>query len=158
MKETKTHIYFWGSEFSNFYRTEFIYKGLNFVTSEQAFMWEKAKFFGQDKIAVDILNSNNPAICKALGRSIPNFNFEECSKVCYEIMVAVNLINFTKNIVLYAHLLDTKNKTLVEGSPSDKICGVGLHYQDPAILDEKNWDGQNLLGKALMEVRDKIKN
>ena len=30
--------------------------------------------------------------------------------------------------------------------------------EDPKILDEKNWRGQNLLGKALMEVREYFKN
>ena len=50
----------------------------------------------------------------------------------------------------------TGNKILVEGSPLDRIWGVGLHYKDNKILDENNWRGKNLLGKALMEVRKEI--
>ena len=60
MKRTETHIYFWGSEFSNFHPCVFMYKGMQFANSEQAFMWEKAKFFGHDDIAVQILNAESP--------------------------------------------------------------------------------------------------
>lgn len=45
-------------------------------------------------------------------------------------------------------------KTLVEGSPFDKIWGVGIADNDDRILNEANWRGKNLLGKALEEVRD----
>ena len=51
-------------------------------------------------------------------------------------------------------LLDTGDKTLVEGSPFDKIWGVGIADNDDRILNEANWRGKNLLGKALEEVRD----
>jgi len=53
-------------------------------------------------------------------------------------------------------LLMTGSKILVEASPEDCIWGVGLEENDPLILDEANWKGQNLLGKALMKVRDVI--
>ena len=53
-------------------------------------------------------------------------------------------------------LLDPKfdGKTFVEASPYDRIWGVGLAQDDPAIDDERNWKGRNLLGKAITEVRD----
>ena len=54
------------------------------------------------------------------------------------------------------HIFKTENRTIVEASPYDKIWGVGLLEDDPLILDEKNWKGLNLLGKALMEVRSKL--
>ena len=40
---------------------------------------------------------------------------------------------------------------------SDRIWGVGLAVEDARIFDERKWRGQNLLGKALMEVRDYLK-
>ena len=53
-------------------------------------------------------------------------------------------------------LKDTNNRELVEASPLDKIWGVGLGENDPLILDSANWLGKNMLGYALMEVRDMI--
>ena len=51
---------------------------------------------------------------------------------------------------------EQKHLILVEGSPVDPIWGVGLHFDDDLILDEKNWKGQNLLGKCLMQARKKL--
>ena len=47
-------------------------------------------------------------------------------------------------------------KSFVEGSPADKIWGVGLVWTDPKIADKKNWNGLNLLGKTLDNVRRQI--
>ena len=39
----------------------------------------------------------------------------------------------------------------------DTIWGIGLYANDPCVLDEKQWRGQNLLGKVLMRVREELK-
>ena len=44
----------------------------------------------------------------------------------------------------------------VEGSPYDRIWGIGVHYKD-ASDDESTWRGENLLGKVLNEVRESLK-
>jgi ribA/ribD-fused uncharacterized protein len=51
-------------------------------------------------------------------------------------------------------LKGTGRRIIVEGSPKDRIWGVGIKWDDPRILDPKNWDGLNLLGVALGEVRE----
>ena len=58
---------------------------------------------------------------------------------------------------LLKQLMETGDKVLVEGSPYDKIWGVGLAYDGKEILNEENWDGLNLLGRVLMKVRTEIK-
>jgi hypothetical protein len=63
---------------------------------------------------------------------------------------------FTQNKALFEKLKSTGNKVLVEASPYDKIYGVGLGENDPKILDENNWRGENLLGNTLMNVRNII--
>lgn len=43
---------------------------------------------------------------------------------------------------------------LVEASPFDGIWGVKLGIEDLRIEDPNQWCGENLLGFALMEARD----
>jgi len=55
---------------------------------------------------------------------------------------------------LGAFLLRTGERVLVEASPVDRIWGIGLARDDPAATDPSRWRGLNLLGFALMAVRD----
>ena len=52
-------------------------------------------------------------------------------------------------------LIATKPKTLYEASKNDKIWGIG-YYANSAINTKKDKFGQNLLGKALMQIRDEL--
>lgn len=155
---TDTHVYFWNGEFSNFHPIKIKYNKINFYTTEQIFMWEKALYFEDKEIAQKIMVTAEPSECKRLGRQIKNFDADKWSIVSYDIMVNANYHKYSQNPILKDLLLETGDKTLVEASPFDKIWGVGLASFNDEILDEKNWRGQNLLGKALMEVRDKIRN
>ena len=47
-----------------------------------------------------------------------------------------------------------KNYIIAEASPWDKIWGIGLAAEDPKSWDVTTWEGENLLGKALMKARD----
>lgn len=153
---TDTHIYFWGSELSNWYNCTFNYKGHKFKNSEQAFMWEKAMYFWDNETAQKILNEPNPKKNKLLGRQVKNFKENEWSKISYDIMVNINYCKWSSNTKLKKLLLSTGSKILVEASPFDVIWGIGLHWEDDLVLNESNWRGQNLLGKVLMEVRKRI--
>lgn len=155
---TNTHVYFWSGIFSNWFECKFKYKGITFFNSEQAFMWEKAVYFGDMETAGLIIKTPNPKENKALGRKVKNFNTEQWLIVSFKVMVDVNYAKFTQNLRLKTALLNTKAKTIVEASPVDKIWGVGLIWSNDNILNESNWQGMNLLGKALMEVRKKIRS
>ena len=157
---TDTHVFFYGCEFSNWYdcKRGFRYKHLTFFNSEQAFMWEKAIAFGDMETAAKIMRTPNPSSNKQLGRQVKNFDANIWSELSYKIMVDVNLAKFSQNITLKNMLLLTGDKTIVEASPVDKIWGIGLHWTNDDVLDKDKWQGQNLLGKALMEVREIFKS
>lgn len=57
---------------------------------------------------------------------------------------------------LRAMLLATGDRELVEASPRDKIWGIGYAEKD-AGYKRARW-GQNLLGKALMSVRRRLRD
>ena len=154
---TDKAVAFWNSIFSNFFPCSFEFKGMKFISSEQAFMWCKARHFGDVSSCVQINQAESPKEAKQLGRGVKGFNNTEWDKVRYGYMVEVLTAKFKQNPQLKKTLLETRNRTLIEGSPVDKIWGVGIHWQDVDCLDESKWKGQNLLGKALMDVRSILK-
>ena len=155
---TDKYVFFWNGELSNWYGSGLIYESLAFYNSEQAFMWKKAIFFGDSATAVKITNTSSPAMAKRLGRQVKNFDVQKWSEVSYQVMVDVNFAKYSQKPLLKDLLLSTGDKIIVEVSPYDKIWGIGLHWEDDDVLDESKWKGQNLLGKALMEVRKQLSN
>ena len=158
VQETDTHIYFWGSIFSNFYPVEMKFAGIDFHSSEQLFMFLKAKYFEDHEMADMIATrGQEPRDAKAFGRQVTGFDEEEWVSA-REDMMHIAVQRKFMNDDLLEQLLSTGDKILVEGSPEDKIWGVGLRYDSEKILDEENWDGLNLLGKVLMRVRSDIRD
>lgn len=156
MKETNTHIYFWGSIYSQWTKSFFIEYNIQFTTAEQYMMYHKALLFDDTDIANQILSTSNAREQKELGRKVKLFDVNVWDQNKLSIITQGNYLKFSQNKKLKDQLLKTGTKILVEGSPYDKIYGVGLKWDNPLILDEKNWKGQNLLGKALMDVRAKL--
>ena len=68
-----------------------------------------------------------------------------------------NLAKFTQNAELKAFLLSSDDAVIAEASPADKIWGIGMKRIDPRAMNELEWEGSNLLGKALMRAREHIK-
>lgn len=154
---TDKYVFFWGSILSNWYTCEFEYKGIKFHNSEQAFMWEKAMFFGDEETAAKILKTPNPRENKRLGRTVKNFDRDMWLKRGYDVMREVCFQKFSQNEELKTTLLSTGDKIIVEASPEDVIWGIGLYHNNDDVLDESKWKGLNLLGKALGEVREALK-
>lgn len=156
-RETDTHLYFLRGVLSNFEKCYIKYRGHLFATTEQAFMWEKAVFFNDYESASKILKEDNPAKAKKLGREVKNFDDSKWSEVCYEIMYKINYEKYFQNTRLKNILLNTGDKILVETNFRDTRWAIGLPAEDDRVLDESQWQGENLLGKVLMQVRDELK-
>lgn len=156
---TEKYVCFWGSEFSNFYPARIEAEGLVFPTSEHYFMWQKAMHFNDHKLANIMLKLDHPADVKLLGRRVEGFGEEEWDAVKVQAMFNAVYLKFTQNPILKERLMapEYEGKSFVEGSPVDKIWGVGLAFDSEEIADEKNWQGENLLGLVLNTVRERIR-
>jgi ribA/ribD-fused uncharacterized protein len=157
MRETNSHIYFYGGIYSNFYPCKIIYNKTEYISSEQLYMAKKALFFNDLNSYEKILKTDKPIKAKALGKKVANFSQAEWDLVKLDIMIECCFEKFNQNDNLKKQLIST-NKILVEASPYDHTWGVKLSENDDRILDENQWQGQNLLGIALMQVRDKLIN
>lgn len=166
MKITDKHVFFYVEWPSNFCHTHFEWEAFGekheFFCTEQAFMWAKAMYFNDKKIAAEILKpeseGNTPMQCKQCGRWVEGYNDKKWDLVRYSVMYDVNLCKYTQDLKLKAKLLEPSfdGKIFVEASPTDKIWGIGKSENDPDIDDETKWNGKNLLGKVLTAVRRTI--
>ena len=152
--ETDTHIYFYGSLYSQWAKKDIVIDDIKYCTCEQYMMVEKARMFGDNLSAIKIMDSQDPSVQKALGRKVKNFDIDKWEKRARYIVETANYAKFTQHEDCQRQLMDSGEKIIVEASPYDCIWGVGLRATDPKILDEKNWRGTNWLGEAIMDVRE----
>ncbi len=161
-------LFFWGHQpqkngkigpscFSQWWLSSFKDENHEYCCTEQYMMAEKARLFGDTEIEDQILMSDSPGKIKALGRKVKNFDEEKWLKNRYAIVRQANLLKFSQNADLKEFLLSTGNKIIVEASPVDSIWGIGLAKDHPDAEYPEKWKGLNLLGFALIEVRELLK-
>ncbi|GAB1639784.1 NADAR family protein [Krasilnikovia sp. MM14-A1259] len=162
-------LFFWGHQperdgsigggcLSQWWPAPFTLDGHSFATAEHYMMWRKATLFGDDAMAQRILAAPHPHAAKALGSRVTGFDEKTWAEQRFPIVMAGNLAKFGQHAPLRAFLIGTGPRVLVEASPVDRIWGIGLTRDDPAATDPSQWQGQNLLGFALMHVRDVLDN
>lgn len=155
-------IFFWKQTekpygcFSNWYRSNFILEDIKFNCVEQYMMWKKAKIFGDDSKATEILSVVNPWEQKAKGREVKNFDKAVWDKVCKQVVYDACKAKFEQNTKMMDILLETEGCEIVEASPSDNIWGIGLAEDDRRALSKSTWKGSNYLGEVLTKLRKDI--
>ena len=161
------YIYFWKPTvtdsisktcFSQWYKSDFRVDGIDYPTAEHWMMSQKALLFGDTTIYKEILVTEDPGKVQILGRKIKNFDLKIWNENCFGIVSKGNYYKFGQNEALKHFLLETDDAVLVEASPLDRTWGIGLSEEDEASSNNPYlWKGLNLLGFALMEVRDRLK-
>ena len=149
-------VLFWRGIFSQWHPTSFVVEGVHYPTAEHWMMASKARLFGDDPALKAILASDSPKEAKGIGREVNNFDKQFWETKCFDIVVKGNRCKFYQNADAKKRLLDTGNKILVEASPDDKIWGIGIGQGDIRATNPALWNGQNLLGQALMVVRHRL--
>jgi len=162
--ETESEIYFYGEKnnkfgyLSNFFKSSFVDEnGILFNCSEQYFMYYKCKTFDplNNQLLDLILNEISASNIKKFGRQVNNFNEDIWREKRYNIMLNALKLKFSQNNAIKHKLLETKPKLLYEASKNDKIWGIGFYDKDAIKTNKENY-GLNLLGKALMQVRNEL--
>lgn len=165
-KQRIKFLFFWGhtakseitkSCFSQWYTGRFEENGIVYKTAEHYMMAGKARLFDDPETLEKILLSATPNQAKSLGRKVKNFDPKRWDEHKYEIVKQGNLLKFSQNKKFGDFLLSTNDKILVEASPYDGIWGIGMLETDSRAENPLLWNGENLLGFALMEVRDELR-
>ncbi|KAK5464907.1 hypothetical protein LTS15_001470 [Exophiala xenobiotica] len=118
--------------------------------------------------------SPNPRDQKAIGRRTKGFNEAIWTRASFDVVVASCIaraeadpeLREVYTLCQYQYQYEDEYRTLgpgpdqqrqqgqqgrrkfVEGSPMDKIWGIGLRWDDPRADDERNWKGGNRLGRC----------
>lgn len=141
---------------SNWWLSDFILNDITFSSMEQYMMYSKAICFDDADVAAKILETTDVAKIKALGRSVKNYDDNHWNGVRQIIIYEGLIAKFSQNEKLKKKLKETEKAILAECAVKDRIWGIGLSMTDEDRFDRTKWKGQNLLGYALMKVRDKI--
>jgi ribA/ribD-fused uncharacterized protein len=164
--ETLEYVFFWGHQvskhgvtascFSQWYGAPFVVEGQRYLTAEHFMMAEKAALFGDQATRELVLQAPHPEAVKALGRQVRGFGEATWLDKRFGIVVRANEEKFAQNAELGQFLKQTGSRVIVEASPVDRVWGIGLAQDDAKAHNPNRWRGLNLLGFALMQVRDDV--
>jgi ribA/ribD-fused uncharacterized protein len=141
---------------SQWWPCRFTVDGVAYASAEHWMMAGKARLFGDSATLAKILEAPTPAEAKALGREVQGFDDAAWDAARFELVVEGNVAKFGQDPTMLAYLLGTKGRVLVEASPRDRIWGIGLSSGSPDATDPRRWRGENLLGFALAEARERL--
>lgn len=127
--------------FSNFSRHEVVYENHVYPTSEHAFQAAKT-FDPAERAAIAMLKT--PGEAKRAGRKL-NLR-PDWEDVRFSVMVEILYSKALSHKDFRETLESTKDAIIIENSPTDYVWGCGA-----------DGSGQNLLGKALMKVRNELR-
>ena len=118
---------------------------------EQWHHHQKALLFKDNSTAKKILEANTPFQQMALGRQVINFSQDIWASHRLDIAIRGNYYKFSQNSYLRSYLLSLKGKRLAKAR-NDSVWGIGITENESKTGHK--WTGTNLLGIALMKVRD----
>lgn len=136
---------------SNYYTSRFTWRGIEFLSAEQAFAYAKTFYAKNDEFGeeyrIKILNATTPGDAKKIGRkAVINVAAWDANKVRY-MREIIHAKFATSEDNLVGPLINTGAKMLVEGNDwNDSFWGRCKNEQGVMV-------GLNTLGVILMEER-----
>jgi ribA/ribD-fused uncharacterized protein len=146
-KETGEAVYFFTPAFhpfDSFSAHQVIIWGIKFPTTEHAFQWKKFSVARPD-ISGLILEAPSPEAAKRISIDYKQDTPESWHKEKVAIMEEIFRAKAEQNRDVREALKRSDNRQIVENSPVDSFWGIG-----------PNGNGQNMVGKIWMKIRDNI--
>ena len=134
------------------------YDGHDFFSSEQLFMYLKAKLFNDEESMEKILAASTSKDAKELGRLVKGFDQEVWDSEKENLMLEALRCKSKYSSEFKSVLLENKDKIFVECNPYDNIWSCGLSENDPRGAEPEKWRGQNLLGKCMNRLIEELIN
>ena len=145
--DTDKQVFFYEQEYyvlSNFSAFSLYYRGLRFDTSEAAYHWEK--FPDDPDIQHCILKTESAHEAFKIAERHKASRRKDWDEVKVGIMKVILQAKANQHEYVRRKLLETGERELIEDSWRDSFWGWG-----------ENKDGQNMLGKLWMQIRDELR-
>ena len=129
-------------------------------SAKQAIAAELAKIFNDQENLQKIMVADTPEEVSYELDDVPgdeNQNQAKWNDNIKQLLYDVNIAKFNQYPELVTRLLETKTAVLGAYIPNDNLIGIGLSLDNIQSKNPINWTGQNLLGKALMDIREKFR-
>lgn len=159
MKRIKQeYCVFWKSPhpFNPLVLSPFEVNGTVYSCPEQYVAAQKARLFLDYKSYDLIMAATTGRDFRGLSKCIRGYNHDTWLKERYRLMIDANYYKFSQNRQMRDRLQDTGSCVMVYANPHDRVWGVGMDGDHPDILNSDRWQGDNLLGRALMHVREEL--
>jgi ribA/ribD-fused uncharacterized protein len=141
------------SPFSNFATHVMMINNVTFCCNAQQYLKGKGDEFGDDEAAARIMATTDPVKMYSIGQHIKDYDESRWRQVCDGIMLRGLKVKFN-NPKYKALLLETGNRYLAECNGRDTYWSTGVYMEDTLSTNRHAWQGDNKLGKLLMQVRD----
>jgi ribA/ribD-fused uncharacterized protein len=135
------------------------FQGTMYHSAKQAIYAEIAKGFQDDTHLQQIMIAETPDAIQYSVKDVPgevDVNETKWNDMMNRLLFDVNLLKFKQYPELGQRLLETKQATLGAYLPNDNRIGIGISLDMVQSQNQMNWSGQNLLGKALMDIRKQL--
>ena len=146
-----------GGWMSNWFLSPFTVDGTAFSSMEQYIMYRKCRLFGDDAHAAAVMQTDEPGEQRAIGRQAEGYQETVWAGIRQAVAFRGLYAKFSQNEVLKELLLGTGDAIIVECVGIDTVWSCGYWLENDARLDLSRWRGQNILGFALMEVRNALR-
>ena len=125
----------------------------NFNCNEHYFQYSKAKVFNDDVTAAKLKTETDPYKMMSLGRQVKGYRHQKWLQQAKGVLKRANEAKYRQNEKAKDALLSTGNRKLGEAS-SNKIYGTGVGLFSKKATDVLSWEGQNIMGEILTEIRN----
>ena len=154
-KQSREGMCFFGelNPLSNFHSAQFTVNGETYASSEQFIQKTKAEYFGENRVAEEIMQTSSALECKRLARENTRYDHAEWCRIAKPWSEPGIRSKFEQNPTLMNLLLNTGDGIIAEAT-YDKLWGTGVPLHHNNALKQQDWANIGILGEILMKIRD----
>ena len=123
-------------------------------SSLKALMATMASMMGDRETFDQIVEATDRMQLQDLGRRVTRFQEKRWERHLQDTAFEITRQKFKADRHFAGLLFSTNNALILYAEPNDRILGAGISVMDVLTNENLVWNGKNVLGEALMRVRD----